>query len=119
MWPIMRAIARPTSGPCALVIVLAAVKVRDRGEWRCGQRRRTPAPGWSTAAEVASATDAAHAVRMPRGPGQGLMSAERTADHGQQLADAQVIQQPALDFDHVADGDGREIAAVGFAGRRD
>ena len=60
----------------------------------------------------------AHAVRMPRRPGQRLVPAQRTADHRQQLADAQVIQQAALHLDHVADGNGREIAAVGFAGGR-
>ena len=44
------------------------------------------------------------------------MTAERAANDCQQMVDAQLIQQTALDFDHVADSDGGEVAAIRFAG---
>ena len=43
------------------------------------------------------------------------MAADGPADRRQQPVNAEMLQKPALDLDHVADGDGREIASVGFA----
>ncbi len=68
--------------------------------------------------QVAIAARAGHCVRIARGPGQRHVPAQRPADHGQQPLDAQVVDQPPLHLDDVADGDQREIGAVGAAGGR-
>ena len=47
---------------------------------------------------------------------QHLHAAHRAADGGEQLADAQVVEQQHLRVHHVADGDHREVGAVGLAG---
>ena len=61
---------------------------------------------------------AGDAIGKPRGPGQGHVAAQRSADDGQQPLDAQVIDQPPLHLDDVADGDDGEIGGVRPAGRR-
>ena len=105
------------SGALRLVIILAVVKKRIaangvsshdiKRQSLTGQSRRT-----------GQHHRAAQPVGMPRSPGQHLMSADGTADDSDELVDAKVIQQPALDFHHVADGDGWKIRAVRFARRR-
>ena len=56
---------------------------------------------------------AGHAVGQARGPGQHHVAAQRSADHGPQPVDAQVVDQPPLHLDHVADGDDGEVGAIG------
>ena len=62
---------------------------------------------------------AGHALGQARGPGQRHVPAQRSADHGPQPLDAQVVDQPPLHLDDVADGDDGEIGGVAAAGRRD
>ncbi len=49
-------------------------------------------------------------------PLQDLHPPYGAADHGQQVPDAQLVEQQLLDLDHVGDGDDGENQAVGFAG---
>jgi hypothetical protein len=58
---------------------------------------------------------AACTLRMMRRPFQHLHPAHRAARHAEQLVDAQVVDQLDLRAHHVADGDDREVQAVGFA----
>ena len=100
-----------------LVVILAAVKkwiaansvaANDiKRQSLTGQPRRTRHHHCS-----------AQPLGMPRGPSQCLVAADGTADDGEKLTDAEIIQQPPLDFHHVADGDGRKIRAVRFAAGR-
>src|SRR3546814_1792500 len=48
-------------------------------------------------------------LRVARRPLQHLHAAHRAADHAEQLADAEMVEQHRLRIDHVADGDDREI----------
>ena len=45
-----------------------------------------------------------------------LHAAHRAADRGEELADAEVVEQQHLRVHHVLDGDHREVGAVGLAG---
>ena len=103
--------------PVFLLVVLAAVVMRIapnrvasddvegqrliRQARRCGQRNHAP-----------------NAFRQLCRPGQCLVAANRSTHHRQQAVDSQMIEKPSLHVDHVADGDGGEIAAVRLAGRR-
>ena len=64
----------------------------------------------------------AHAAFHPRGvrgrPGHRLVPAERAADDGTELLDAQPVEQPALRLHHVGDRDDREVRPVHAAGSR-
>ena len=57
-------------------------------------------------------------LRIVGRPLQHLHAAHRAADHREQLLDAQRVEQHGLGADHVADGDHRELQAVGLAGGR-
>ena len=58
------------------------------------------------------------AVRVRDHQLERLHAAHRAADGGQQLADAEVVEQQHLGVHHVLDGDHREVGAVGPAGGR-
>ena len=103
--------ARPTVGPVLLIVVAALVIGRIaedgvaaddvEGQGLAGQPRRG-----------GHRDGAGHAIGKPRGPGQHHVSAQRPADHGQQPLDAQVVDQPPLHLDDVADGDDGKIGRV-------
>ena len=63
-------------------------------------------------AEVATAMAPATRSGKLRGPGEHHVSAQRSADHCPQPPDAQVIDQPPLHLDDVADGDGGKVRAI-------
>src|ERR1051326_9515795 len=52
---------------------------------------------------------------MSRGPSQRLMASQRAPHDRVQLLDAEVIEQTALDLDHIGNGNGGKIAPIGFA----
>ena len=62
--------------------------------------------------EAAHELGLAHAVGVANGPGERLVPAERPADDRTQAHDAEVVDQPPLDLDHVVDGDVGEGCAV-------
>ena len=59
---------------------------------------------------------AGDAVGISRGPGERGMPAERSAHDGAELGDAQMLDQPPLGFDDIADRDDGKIGAVAAAG---
>ena len=59
--------------------------------------------------------DRAHPLRVHDRPLEHLHPAHRAADHGVPAGDAEVVGEPGLDPDHVADRDDREARAVGPA----
>ena len=118
MCPSIRAMAKPDHRPVALIVVLAVVvgRIAEDGvaaddverQRLAGQSRRS-----------GHGDGAGHAVGKPRGPGQHHVTAQRSADHGPQPFDAQVIDQPPLHFDDVADGDGGKFGGIAPARGRD
>ena len=58
---------------------------------------------------------AVRALRVGDGELQGLHAAHRAADRGQQLGDAELVEQQHLHVDHVGDRDDRERRAEGLA----
>ena len=68
-------------------------------------------------AAVAIGTAVIHPLLVARRPLQHLHAAHRAADHGEQLLDAQMIDQAGLRVDHVANGDDGKVEPVGLAGR--
>ena len=55
---------------------------------------------------------------IAHGPVQRLHAAHGAADDAEQPADAEMVDEKFLRLDHVADGDDREIEAVGLVRRR-
>ena len=58
---------------------------------------------------------APHAVGVPDGPQEHLEPAHRPAGDGQKAVNAEMVEQPALDLDRVADCYGGEVRPVGPA----
>jgi hypothetical protein len=52
-------------------------------------------------------------VGIVDGPAQDLHPADRAADHGQKVPDAQLVEQQLLDPDHVGNRDDGEVQPVG------
>jgi hypothetical protein len=57
-----------------------------------------------------------HALGVARHPLEHLHAAHRSADHAEQLINAEPVDQAHLRIDHVADGDDRKLEPPGAAG---
>ena len=62
--------------------------------------------------------DRPYPIGMRHRPVERLHAAHRAADDGRQYADAEMIEQPRLGIDHVANGDHRKRHAEALARRR-
>ena len=110
--------ARPTAGPALVVVVPAAVIVRvaEDGVARHDVERQRLARQPRRGGERDDARDPLREARMAQVSAWCPPIEPPTT--ASSVVDAEVVEQPALHLDHVADGDGREVAAVRLAGRR-
>ena len=100
----------------ALVVIPAAVPARVLGQLLDELlRRRGPARALRRRHDR---HDAAHEVRVGHRPLERLIAAIGGADDGDEMLDAQMVEQRLLRPHDVADGVAREIGAVGLAGLR-
>ena len=114
--PTMRAIASPRDGktPSAAYDAAAPIGIghdRAAADLVHGDALRVERAGggdWN---------DAGDELGVPRRPLERLEATDRATD-GDQLADAEALDQRSLRVDDVADGDEREAHAVGAAGER-
>ena len=105
-----------TAGDAALVVVPAAVPVRVLGQLP-DQLLRGRGPARALGRRH-HRHDAAHEIRVGHRPLERLIAAVGGADDGDEMLDAQMVEQRLLRPHDVADGVAREIGAVGLAGLR-
>ena len=106
MWPIIRASDRPCAGGSPSGVVAAAPErvADDRAAADLVEGdplRRHPGGGRDR-------DDAGDAAGVADAPLERLHPAHRAADHGEQALDPQLVEEQALQLDHVADREDRE-----------
>ena len=98
----------------ALAVVVAAVPVRIGGDGPAPHLVEGDLLGRGVGAGGDGHGQANH-VRVRDGPLQDLHPAKGAADHGEELVDAEMLEEPLLHVHHVLDGDHGKVEPVGLS----